>query len=295
MRTHRIVILGVASLVVVAGIAGCKPGSAIAPEAPPTGPTGPTALQGGVTLALVAVNDDSAEKSWKPDGTPLKEWVWPTVMKELVHATVRKGVTQSSGKRSFVVRIDGVPYGGMPSLSFRLNQGETRASSYTTLEGFGRVPVDRSKEYWLAGTGAEVIEGRTANLQVGLAAGPWETVAAYKNDGGKFVHSQGSELHPTVMPENKVEDVDAKGQTATRRSFSVTVELPETVKRHAFRLVALDRAGKEMTDSGSFTKSDKTVPSEYYFGGKMSEVDRIELQVRDYTWIVFKNVRLNPN
>ena len=290
MRTHRIVILGVASLVVVACIAGCKPGSAIAPEAPPAGPVGPTALQGGVKLELVAVNGDSAQKSWKPDGTPLEEPVRPTVLAE-----IGSQVGRPSGTRSFVVRIDGVPRGGMPSLAFRINAGEIRGSGYTTLEDGWNLQADPSQEYWLSGTGPEMIEGRTTNLQVGLALGPWEAVAAYKNDGGKFVHSQGSEFHPFVMPEKKVEDVDAEGQKATRQSFSVTVELPETVKRHAFRLVALDRAGKEMTDSGSFTKSDKTVPSEYYFGGKMSEVDRIELQVRDYTWIVFKNVRLNPN
>lgn len=289
MRASWIVSLGI--VVIVCGVAGCRPPVAAAPKVPPASPTGPIVLESGVRLELVAVSDDFAERSWKPDGTALDEWVVPTIFKGAFEGTLTKPTTNPGRERSFAVRVDGVSDESEPSLAFRVGDGgEIRLPGYTALEGIARGGAAR---YWLSGVAQEMGAKSTSNLRVGLAAGPWETVSAYKNDGAKFVLDQGSAFPMFVMPEGGHAQRDAEGHTIMG-GFSVTVEFPNQIARRAFRLIAVDSKGKEMGATGSMTELGKTVPLQYYFGGKISDLHRIELQIRDYTWTEFKNLRLDP-
>lgn len=296
MRTLRFLHHGLAAILIVGMVAGCGRRVAVH-HAAPAGPMDTIAHVDGIKLQLAAVSDDAAEKSWSPNGVPLKEWVFPDSLEGLVHS-LEKPAANVGRMRSFVVRFDGVSAGKVPSVAFRIGSGEIKLPSYTILENSQPYPADKDKEYWLAAVGQEMGTLESVNVAIGLSAKPWTTVSAYKNDGGKFVLSQGSEFPLFVQPESPpapVEGEDRNFVAGQFEAFSVTVDLPKAIQRRAFRLIALNKSGKEMRPSGAMTESGKSLPSEFFFQGRIQDVDLIELQTRDYSWTEFKNVRLDPD
>lgn len=251
---------------------------------------------GPITWQFVAVSEDQTHKSWAPDGAPLNEWVASRLIKGVEGDQKPMAVvTEADRWLTFVVRVDGVPFGEQPSIAFRFDHDASGPSGFTSLEGIDDVALkdgklDTSSEYWLAGTRALTKSKKVVDIEVGVAFGRWQTASAYAQKDGKFVLSEGSEF-PMFALQETVPDTTKPSRES---SFSVSVQLPSNIGRHAYRLIALDREGKEITSAGSMAKNDEALPSEYWFRGRLSDVGAIKLQIRDYEWTTFKNVQLQP-
>lgn len=131
-----------------------------------------------------------------------------------------------------------------------------------------------------------------------MAVGPWQSVGAYTNVDGKLMHDAGMAFNPVVM-ETSVprlrsrwpgEETPREGTREAR--IRVSLLLPETATRLAWRVVAFGKHGKELDDCGSMARPG-VANRDYEFRGRLVELARIELQSREYESVPAQTVPLH--
>jgi beta-lactamase regulating signal transducer with metallopeptidase domain len=220
-------------------------------------------LDNGVTVELVAVCDypDGETRSWRPDGSKIEKQIY-----------VKREKGYQDGKYGFIMRVD-IP----ADSSFSWNKIEGSQGWY------GSCTILDSKGVEIDGYQAAITkehDGReTTNIKVGIATGPWNTVAehdgrsmATKGDSG-FIFSKAYETGTAV---NIV--VSGKWQ-----------------KDREQRIVAIDANGNLHADSsGSVASGGIQQMTGRFDNMKPSQIKEFRIQTRPYQWIEFRNVSLRP-
>jgi hypothetical protein len=117
-------------------------------------------------------------------------------------------------------------------------------------------------------------------LRVGIANGPWRTVASAEGNS----MAMGMNNHNLVFSE----------ALATRQGTVIVVS--HDYFDESFRVIAVDKAGK--THASSYSggvsagKIYQTRPT--FANVEPEDVDRFEFQVREYEWVEFENLPMNP-
>jgi len=226
----------------------------------------------GVEVSLVGVgipSRDDATPPWKPDGTPLDELpdgaseihmpdlttngrVYRQVFQRFTAPeTLAETVTMRTGRTgSFITQ--------------KLPPGYNAADSVTRT-------LDRDAE--------------TFEIEVGVAAGPWEPLAQTIPESGAQGTRQGVTCHILVGKPFKRDD---------KYHFTLTHDV---IVELDMRVVVYDSLGKMHYTpvTGTSPGSGSTRMGEYSLGDfPPEEVRAVELQVREFEWRKFRNIPVNP-
>ena len=231
-------------------------------------------------IVAIAVSDDSAGRSWSPEGKPLDEWVVPKTIRNTAKEMAKPD------ERSIILRfhVDGPD---MPSVAFRQGDGKVEPASVIG-ENFIRDPNDPKRvascDYY-AYVIRKVDVPQPFDLTALISSGRWQSVSTYTQSGGKFALSTGKDIGVEVR--------DDGAKSATGR-VTVTVQLPGSPLEHAYRLVATGTDGKPLMESGSIAPMAGSTTTEYWFLGKASDIASVELQSRDYEQRPILGIYLQP-
>ncbi len=126
----------------------------------------------------------------------------------------------------------------------------------------------------------------TANLRVGIDAGPWETVVTQKSDG-LGVSSFSRAGHESTITFLKAETRDNGGEDSTR----VTLMSSDPYGKWRKRLVAVAKDETEHTTGIGYMDSNGTAD---FRGLPPASIQEFRYQVRPFQWVEFKNISLEP-
>jgi len=219
-------------------------------------------LPNGVTVELVGVSGHPDKKSWRPDGSELKHQMY-----------VKRERDYKDGKYGFIVKVD-----GPEDLSFSWNKIKGSGGWW----GSCTVLDDRGDT--VEGFEATVIkecDGReTTDIRIGIAAGPWETIAAHSGRG--MCMTKG------IAFASPYESGDAVRIVVTDSLGNEVVQ----------RVVAIDENGNIHPckgTSGSVSNQNLRQTTANFPGLKLYDIKEFQFQTRPYDWVEFKNISLKPN
>jgi hypothetical protein len=223
----------------------------------------------------LAVSDRFFKKCWDANGKILSSWPTPSANFSAGHAAYgKKGKTLA-----FSARFKMAPLESPPDVVFREGSGVPHHTS---------IMLVRQNEWLSWYTNTEPAHLQTLSVNVGIAAGPWKTVATYLKAGSTVIHASGTDYGPMVLAAYKkkmVGQVDAVVLSAC---------LPRVNLDGALRVRLVGRDGSEYEYGGGITARFWSQPEEFWFTGEVSNVARVEVQTRPYDWTRFPHVRLSP-
>jgi beta-lactamase regulating signal transducer with metallopeptidase domain len=220
-------------------------------------------LLNGITVELVGVCDwpEEGKRCWRPDGSQLPMDIYASKW------NLEPGV----GQYGFIYKVT-----GPDDIQF-----SCRITGAGSTEGSCKVVDAQGNQIKnLTASISDMEEGRlSTTIRVGVAAGPWETIA---NHDGKRMKSgrQGGVLWSQAF-----------------QSYSGThlVASREWRKDQVERVVAVDKDGKIYTTSHGSVASGKIDQLTASFRNlRLEQIEEFQYQVRPYHWVVFKDVSLRP-
>jgi serine/threonine protein kinase len=234
----------------------------------PVGPWIAKLPQGSIELVAVSYNPSEGKPWWRPDGSPCTEGPF-------TNPGARCGESETMKAREFVARMRDLP-GGSSLPVWNIDRSGGHADGGMCQRNCSLVSASLPKS------------DRTANLQIGVASGPWQTIDTIKpafgghSGGGRFGDANVNVSFPKPV-------VTADGGAVVNVAYS-TIE-------GEVRVVAIDKKGQEITSSrteiagvgdsvhqitATFGKLPRTPDKEFRF------------QARPYRWVEFRNVMLEP-
>lgn len=182
----------------------------------------------------------------------------------------------------------------LPSLLFLSESGDAVEPSFV-YTGF-----PDAENLLLAGYDLGVRVNPSVAATVLAAVGPWQSVGVYSINSGKLTHESGFAFNPIALATS----VDRLGARfpATATAFvsterepriRVSLQLPETAGRLAWRVVAFGSNAQELESCGSMTRPG-VASRDYEFRGRLDDLARIELQSREYESVPTQTVLLRP-
>jgi RND family efflux transporter MFP subunit len=245
------------------------------PEQSPAAPFIGRLPQG--TVELVGIRDylsDDQTQWWQPNGTVVH--LGPFQSRNF-HGYVGVGVQQG---RDFLVRFKDLPTDACWP-AWKLKPSDHWDGSEVK-DVFGKIVPDYKMLSALLPASA-----RTADFQIGIGMGQWETVARQRADsGGTSTFSRdGKQWTVTFQQATAGELVD---------STRITLNSRMHFEWNA-RLVAVDSDGKEHAlGLAQHSAGDISNAAAVFNGLPLSSVKEFQLQVRPYYWITFRNIALQP-
>jgi hypothetical protein len=163
--------------------------------------------------------------------------------------------------------------------------------SHTVMERRG------DKEAWttnyLFGTSAST---KKTTFKVAVANGPWTPLRGAPVQNGRAASSPlrfTLRSDPTYRFPKGVKPTGTPDDQKKLRSFPgfrVEVHVPKPLWTNDVRLVALTAKGKVIPAFSSLGPEKDGLPTKFSFEGKLSEVTRIELQIRPFEHIAFRGL-----
>jgi beta-lactamase regulating signal transducer with metallopeptidase domain len=260
-KSAKIGALGV--IVVLALGAILLPMAAAAKDSPKEQTKYALKLSNGASAELVGICDwpKVGKRCWRPDGSKLKPEIYAS----------KWNVSPKIGDYGFMFKVEGA---------------DDFKSSWN-IEGAGRsegscIVVD-AKDRQLEGFEAvisDMKEGKSSTtIRIGIAAGPWNTIAAHD---GKHM---GTGIRGGVLWSQAFE---TSGGTHI-------VASSEWRKDRTERVVAIDTKGKlHTTDHSSIATGKVDQLTATFRNLKRNQITEFQYQVRPYDWAEFKNVSLKP-
>ena len=229
----------------------------------------------GSAVSLLAITNIAAHKSWKANGAPIKDWVFPDVLKKMQG---KKATSASSNVVNFVAQIKGRAPEELPSVKFRIN-GVDLGYAYTLLDL-------KSKGLWWAGAGADTRKVKSpVDLKIGVATGAWKTTGSHDLQTGL---NKGKLFFASV-------DRPQTPLGGRPHSWVVVVHVPAAyTAKMATRVKIFDLNGNALQAAGSGPSHPHGEPA-LYFVDNGKRLIRAELQARPYTWLTFKGVKTTAN
>ncbi|MCP4261583.1 MAG: M48 family metalloprotease [Planctomycetes bacterium] len=220
-------------------------------------------LPGGITVELVGVCDWPKEgrRCWQPDGLKLPVEIYAAKWNQ----------DPGAGQFGFMYKVTGPDDLKLSCNIFGANSTE---GSCKVVDAHGR----QLKNFTASISDME--EGRlSTTIRIGIAAGPWETIASH--DGKRMKSGrQGGILWSQAFQSNSDTHI------VTSRQWR---------KDQTDRVVAIDKAGKLHTAGGGSVASGKIDQHTANFRNlKLGQIEEFQFQTRPYQWVEFKNVSLRP-
>jgi hypothetical protein len=222
-------------------------------------------LSGGVEVSLIAVSNVVKRRSWSPTGQQLSEYVYRTeAFPEMAPRPRRElalvFILPRTKNGSPAVRVD-YPDGSGQTLMMRPEDPYRHV--------YQRIWAD---------------DERAAEPRVGIAMGPWKTV-----------HSQPLKGKATGDPRFKI-SFTAAGTNKSGVEFTrIRMDSPRGMRagQTGYQLVVVSPDGRDL-DSEQLSPYQKG-PSEYVFSQSDGrKLGSIEIRACPYSWVTFRNVRLQP-
>jgi len=227
-------------------------------------------LPNGVTVELIGVSYHPSQEQpwWRPDGTLLEEAPY-----DEVRANVNVGDDQQA--REFAVRVGNIP-GDERDYLCRVNIiGPSLQVAMSGLYKKGLHVPD------LQAMAASLRQHQTTvGVGVGVAAGPWETVAS---SAGKGVRSADRASGGVVF----AEPYEVESQTR--------ITVGDTLADFDCRVIAVDTGGEAHMPSalrGRAGTMRQTTAS--FHNLALSDIREFRFQARPFSWVEFSDVCLNP-
>jgi len=220
-------------------------------------------LPNGVTVELIGVCDwpEEGRRCWQPDGLKLPVEIYAAKWNQ----------NPGTGQYGFMYKVTGPDDLKISCSIFGANSTE---GSCKVVDASGR----QLKNFTASISDME--EGRlSTTIRIGVAAGPWETIA--RHDGKRMTTGrQGGILWSQAFQSN------SNTHIVTSRQWH---------KDQTDRVVAIDKEGKLHTAGGGSVASGKIDQHTASFRGlKLGQIEEFLYQVRPYQWVEFKNVSLRP-
>ncbi|MCG8697537.1 MAG: hypothetical protein MI922_05745, partial [Bacteroidales bacterium] len=216
------------------------------------------------TIELLAISGDPCDGDlwWKPDGS-----AWNGT--GFKHATDNSAVAKSELTRRFVLRGTGFekdaswPRWDIPD--------STGGSNYHIIGPSGVEEPNLCMLTVALGQSAESMD-----LRIGVATGPWQTVA--RNE-----------------PNSQSADGGVAFALAYEESDEVIVSVSHPYNERDVRIVAIDKKGFEYLPSSHTGTSEGISQTTARFRKmNLSDIDNFEFRTRAYEWVTFKDVSLRP-
>jgi beta-lactamase regulating signal transducer with metallopeptidase domain len=238
-----------------------------------TSPPHIATLSSGVTIELVGVGMHPSTDApwWKPDGNPMD--VQP-------YTTSGGTVFPSSNQieREFMIRIGHAP---QDPVAVKWRFDPTGSSSGLQVHGEDGRFVDNIR----ARAQSIPTDASRVDVQIGIAAGPWETLYSHDGRSSRGVGHSGSDLAYGV----------AFGK-AMDRDGDCVITVSHDIRHVDVRIVAMDRDGN-LHKPGHFTGIGASGFSQLTATFSRMTLDQIaefHAQTRPYEWVEFRNVSLTP-
>ena len=218
-----------------------------------------------VEVVAIGAHDENIERWWDETGKAIDSvsFSW---------SRGRSTINADGLMRRIIIRVVDLPEDAR--LAWRI-QGATRSSSASvTIDGQAN-PKGYYTKYFAVADGRKSFGSR-----VGIAAGPWKTVA-----------QAGLKATPTGGGGKSVVFSGVVGGAE-----KTTVVVSHNYSDQDYRIFAIDKQGKEHIQSGwgGCSSGKITLANAAFPGLAVENVDHFEFRVRDYEWVEFKNLPLNP-
>jgi len=239
-------------------------------ETPISGPFVARLSQGTVELVGVSYHPSADQPWWNADGLPYRG-------KSLFTWGSRSTSYGDQTAREFVIRCSGLPAdASWPKWKIDPPVGWAGG-------GVGYEPNQGAPELKMISATVPA-SARSATLRVGVAMGPWETVAE-GDAGGTSMSSTSRHGQNWTVSFLKASELDGSSRTT----------VIHTVKDWNTRIVAIDANNVEhtthdMEGEGTDAFSEKTAT---FTDLPLVQVKAFRFQARPYQWIEFRNVSLN--
>jgi hypothetical protein len=216
-------------------------------------------LDNGVTIELVGICEHPSEGKqwWGPDGSLLEKSPYPKM--ETSHTTA------SRGRRAYeaAVRITG--FDGDIGFSHRISDSGGGGSCGTDEPGLYAVSFSQPRN------------STQAQIEIGVAAGPWQTVSTQAANISGVYSGRGIIWHGPV---------EQDGRTV--------LTMAHDLLEQDTRIVAVDKDGEEYTGGSTSATQGGMRSMQTRFRVRLSDVKEFRLQSRPYEWVTFKNAVLRP-
>lgn len=220
-----------------------------------------------VEVLAMGTHGEGKQRWWDSLGKPMQSV--PFTWKEAGHVAAPENIW-----RRIVIRIHDFPEDA--SLNWTIDGASTWASGEVTLKGEQR-PKGYHSRYFSVPS-----ERKSVRLRIGVATGPWITVAGTTGNGPLATGLAG--LKSIVFSE------------AFNTDKGTVVIVSHNYFDQAFRIIAVDKQRRTHastwtggTSAGAIYQSRPTFPEL-----KRDDLDHFEFQVRDYEWLEFDNLPVNP-
>jgi beta-lactamase regulating signal transducer with metallopeptidase domain len=215
-------------------------------------------LDNGATLELVGICEHPSEGRawWGPDGGPRGEAPYPKM--ETAHTAAGWGWKAYEA----AVRISGVDDFGYRN---RISDSGGGGSCSTDEPGIHAISFSQPKN-------------RTqTQIEIGVAAGAWQTVSTQKADFSGVISGENLIWHGPI---------EQNGHTLLTMAHGL---LDQNT-----RIVAVGTDGKEHTGGSTSATQNSMQSVQTRFRRPLSKIKEFRLQSRPYEWMTFQNVALRP-
>ncbi len=133
-------------------------------------------------------------------------------------------------------------------------------------------------------------EDRTSTrLRIGVATGPWETVAQ--------CGVAGTPIAEIIEQNRESEALTVTFSKALEEEYGTTVVASHNDSDHSVRVVAIDTKGKlhEPIGYGNADAGRRDAVKPLFPDLSPADIDRFEFQIRDYEWVQIDDLPLHPN
>ncbi|MFI5386341.1 MAG: hypothetical protein ACHQ50_09495 [Fimbriimonadales bacterium] len=169
-----------------------------------------------------------------------------------------------------------------PRIAFQiLPNGKISESGTNTIDFYAS--RGRKNRWYALGSGGSGLPVRRADVRVGYAYSHWKTTGTVRVIKGKL------QKHRGTLKISGLAESHAPNRPETDVHFSI--EREKTTEASAFRVVAYDNHGRILENHGSQSLGSSI---DYYFGGSISTLAKIEVQTQPYSWVIFRGVTLRP-
>ena len=222
---------------------------------------------GNVEVLAIGTHDENPQRWWDARGN---------VIESVPFTWSKEGSVTSPDKvwRRIVFRVDALPEDA--GVQWHLEGARASGGGTVTIEG------ERNPRGYFSRYFGVADDQKAFDLRLGIATGPWKTAVTISASGSQATGGTGTKSLVSTG------GIEIPGGTV--------VVISHNYHDQDYRVVAINKQGETFhsafsggAGAGEISQIRPTFP-----GVKPKEIDRFEFQVRDYEWVEFKRLQLNP-
>ncbi len=239
----------------------------------------PINIGSGIIIEQIYVNDDHARKSWRIDGTPIKNWI--------ATAEMRSGSSHYMSHRwNLYVKYRHAEFIHSPSIILQPIRGALIAVQ-------GQIEVfdlNQEGEEFASFPIQSIAEG-TTEFKIGIEGGKWNDVTVYEKRNKIFELVKGSPFDFVVN------DPAGLSWGSNPGDIGVTIPQPFDGELRNYRVAFINGKHTSSPYGGFYGASSQSSYFNYsnWYRGPFLKGDKIALQTRGYKWTTIKGAVLRPD